>query len=126
MKKSKWFLLILMLFPLTLMAEMNAVESSLEAEKVLYFFDEPTGVGRIIAFSCVSCPPVSLEYFSNIKVKIDGDIIDSAGLGRYSGYSATIFFDKTSKTAIRINVGEKSAIVNSPPPSPPRREKNEK
>jgi hypothetical protein len=129
MKKTRWFLLVLTIYPFTLMAEMKAVEHSIEAEKALYFFDEPTGTGRIIAFSCVSCPPVSLAYFNNIKVKVDGSIIDSEGLGRYSGYSATIFFNETTKTAIRVNVGEKSTTVNSPrsssPPSPSRRVKNE-
>ncbi|MBV1919701.1 MAG: hypothetical protein KUG73_03405 [Pseudomonadales bacterium] len=126
MKNIRWFLLALNLFPLTLMADMKGVEHSIEAEKALYFFDEPTGTGRIIAFSCVSCSPVSLAYFKNIKVKVDGSIIDSEGLGRYSGYSATIFFNETSKTAIRINVGEKSTSANSPPPPPPRRVKDEK
>ena len=129
MKKSRWLLLALILFPLTLMAEMKAVERSIEAEKALYFFDEPTGTGRIIVFSCVSCPPVSLEFFEDIKVKVDGDIIDSAelgsaDLGKYSGYSATIFFVGATKTVIRVNVGEKLTTTNSPPP--PRRVKDEK
>ena len=128
-KKSRWLLLTLILFPLALMAEMKAVEHSIEAEKALYFFDEPTGTGRIIAFACVSCPPVSLEFFESIKVKVDGDVIDSgviggADLGKYSGYSATIFFVGTAKTAIRINVGEKLTTANSPPL--PRRAQNEK
>lgn len=128
MKKEKWFLLVLMLFPLPLIAEMKAVEHSIEAEKALYFFDQSTGTGRIIAFSCVSCPPVSLAFFKEIKVKVDGGIVDSAELGKYSGYSATIFFDQSSKLAIRVNVGERSAIGNTPPLSspPPRREKNGK
>ncbi len=124
MKKSRWFLLALTLFPLSLMAEMKTVEHSIEAEKALYFFDEPTGTGRIIAFSCVSCPPVSLVFSEDIKVKVDGDIIDSAEIGKYSGYSATIFFVGTTKTVIRVNVGEKLIAANSPPP--PRRVKNEK
>ena len=117
MKNSRWFLLALMLFPLSIMAEMKAIEYSIEAEKSLYFFDETTGTGRIIAFSCVSCPPVSLAYFKDIKVRLAGHIIDSIELGRYSGYSATIFFEQSSKTALRVNVGERNPIENSPPPS---------
>ena len=121
MKKSRWLLLTWMLLPLSLMAEMKAVEHSIEAEKALYFFDEATGTGRIIAFSCVSCPPVSLAFFKEIKVKVAGHVVDSIELGRYSGYAATIFFDQRSKTALRVNIGEKTTIANSPPP--PRRVK---
>lgn len=110
MKIIRWLLILMMFVSSFAIAKQKVIEKAVEAEKVVYFIDENTGTGRIVAFPCASCASLSLAFYKNILVTKNGKIIDFLSLVKYSGYSATIFYIEKDSTAVRLSIGERSGI----------------